>query len=156
MRIRPATLDDVDALAHVRATSWREAYGHLLSADFFARMTPEVGRERWRRSVEDGFPTNVLEVDGEVRGYSSGGPPLVDDRPRDIQLYMIYQLPIQYGTGTGQALLDAAIGDSPAFLWVAEQNPRAIAFYRRNGFEFDGARLVAEDWENLVELRMVR
>jgi ribosomal protein S18 acetylase RimI-like enzyme len=155
-RVRPATHDDVDALAFVNVTAWREAYGHFLSPEFFESMTVESRRERWRRSVDDGFPTNVLEVDGEVRGYSSAGIPLTDEKPRDLQLYMIYQLASEYGTGSGQALLDAAIADNPAFVWVAEQNPRAIAFYRRNGFEPDGASIVAEQWENLVEFRMVR
>jgi hypothetical protein len=32
-------------------------------------------------------------------------------------------------------LLDAAVGSAPAFLWVAVDNPRAHAFYARNGPE---------------------
>ena len=43
-----------------------------------------------------------------------------------------------------------------AFLWVAELNPRAIAFYRKNRFEPDGERTVSAERENLVEIRMVR
>jgi RimJ/RimL family protein N-acetyltransferase len=35
-------------------------------------------------------------------------------------------------------LRDAAIGDAPAYLFVADDNPRATRFYERNGFEFDG------------------
>ena len=61
-----------------------------------------------------------------------------------------------HGSGTGQALLDAAVGDRPAFLWTAEDNPRAQAFYRRNGFIADGARKIEPEWENLAEIRMVR
>jgi hypothetical protein len=61
-----------------------------------------------------------------------------------------------HGSGSGQGLLDAVIGTEPAFLWTAELNPRAQSFYRRNGFVADGARKVAESWENLAEIRMVR
>ena len=43
-----------------------------------------------------------------------------------------------YGTGLGHDLLVAAIAEEPAFLWVLEGNQRAIDFYRRHGFEFDG------------------
>ncbi len=62
----------------------------------------------------------------------------------------------QRAAGSGQALLDSAVADRSAFLWVAELNPRAIAFYRRNGFEADGAHTVSAEWENLAEIRMVR
>ena len=62
-----------------------------------------------------------------------------------------------HGTGAGQRLLDAAIGDAPAFLFVADRNPRAVRFYERNGFEFDGA---SESYPlirtPIVSLRMVR
>jgi ribosomal protein S18 acetylase RimI-like enzyme len=57
------------------------------------------------------------------------------DAPRDRELLSIYVLSKAYGSGAGQALLDAALGDRPACLWVAAQNPRAQSFYRRNGFE---------------------
>lgn len=54
----------------------------------------------------------------------------------------------------GQALLDAAIGDAGAFLWVAADNPRAHAFYRRNGFAADGE---AQNYEMLgSQLSVVR
>lgn len=69
---------------------------------------------------------------------------------------MIYVLASEYGSGAAQALLDATLGDSPASLWVADPNPRAQAFYRRNGFLPDGERTVAAKWENLAEIRMVR
>ena len=57
----------------------------------------------------------------------------------------------------GQMLLDAALGDAGAYLWIAEDNPRAFAFYRRNGFVPDGATAVHELAGTPVRiLRMVR
>jgi len=56
----------------------------------------------------------------------------------------------------GQALLDHVLGDSPAMLWVAAQNPRAIAFYRRNGFEFDGVEKVDPVAPLITDARMLR
>jgi ribosomal protein S18 acetylase RimI-like enzyme len=58
-----------------------------------------------------------------------------------------------YGTGFGYALCSAAIGDSPAYLWVLDQNARAIRFYERQGFTFDGG--VHEEPDRLKR-RMVR
>jgi GNAT superfamily N-acetyltransferase len=95
-------------------------------------------------------------VDGAPRGFALAGDSEEADAPRALQLFILYQYATEHGTGTGQALLDAVIGDEPAFLWTAEENPRAIAFYRRNGFEPDGARVVSASWENLAEIRMVR
>jgi ribosomal protein S18 acetylase RimI-like enzyme len=45
-----------------------------------------------------------------------------------------------YGTGVAQALMAEAIGDRAAYLWVVEGNDRAIAFYRKHGFDLDGVR----------------
>jgi len=39
---------------------------------------------------------------------------------------------------------------------MAQDNPRARAFYARNGFTPDGARKVEPSWEDLTEVRLVR
>ena len=142
--VREAQVEDAAALAHVNVASWRETYAHILSPGFLAALDVDAVAARYARGIRS--PTStfmVLEVDGDIRGYSAGGAPLSEDKPRDLELYMLYQLSSEHGTGSGQALLDAVLGDRPAFLWVAEENPRAIAFYRRNGFQPDGAREVA-------------
>ena len=56
----------------------------------------------------------------------------------ELQLRTLYALPRAYGTGLGQALLETAIGDRAAYLWLVGGNARAGAFYRRNGFVPDG------------------
>jgi RimJ/RimL family protein N-acetyltransferase len=43
----------------------------------------------------------------------------------------------------------------PAYLWALDDNPRAHAFYRRNGFELDGAEQFDELWQ-VTEVRFVR
>jgi hypothetical protein len=42
---------------------------------------------------------------------------------------------------------------APATLWVADPNPRAQAFYRKNGFVADGTVKTEDD---VREVRMVR
>ena len=76
--------------------------------------------------------------------------------PRDRQLYNIYVSHAAHGIGVGQALLDGVLGEEPAMLWVAKENPRAIAFYRRNGFELDGAEELDPATPLLTHARMVR
>jgi GNAT superfamily N-acetyltransferase len=89
-------------------------------------------------------------------GLALAGPSTGRTSPRALELQILYVLKSAHGTGAGQALLDAVIGDRPAQLWVAEDNPRANAFYRRNRFVPDGARIVDAEANNMVEIRLVR
>jgi GNAT superfamily N-acetyltransferase len=155
--VRPAVPDDADTIVDIRNTSWREAYAHLLSPEFLANLLDDT--ERFRDGIARAVRsvTVVAELDGEVVGYAYAGPrPDDEDVPRDWGLFHIYQHARVYGSGTGQALLDAAVGDRPAYLWTAEDNPRALAFYRRNGFTPDGTRKTITEWENMAAIRMVR
>lgn len=154
--IRPAVPEDAERIADIRVTGWRESYAHLLSPEFLAGIASNP--ERIRVSIAAGTPVVVAELRGEVVGFACASAPHEGevDPPRNLQLWFIYQYARAHGSGTGQALLDAAIGDRPAYLWTAEGNERAQAFYRRNGFVSDGARKIEAEWENLAEIRMVR
>ena len=92
---------------------------------------------------------------GEVVGWANTSAGRDSDGPRDLELEGLYVLDEFHGAGVGQALLDAAIGDRPAYLWVLADNPRAHAFYRRNGFEPDGVSKV-DEWWHVHEVRFVR
>ena len=154
--VRPAVPDDADAIVDVRLAGWRGAFAHLLTPQFLADLPRDP--EPFRRGIATSRTAVIMvaEVEGEIVGYAFSGPTREEDAPRDWQLFHIYQYPRMHGSGTGQALLDAAIGDRPTFLWTAEDNPRAQAFYRRNDFAPDGTRKVEAEWENLAEIRMVR
>lgn len=158
--IRPATVDDADALGRLHMTCWREAYGALLSDAFFETATPESSAERWRSTIPriaaDGGALLLGERDGELVGFASSGPPVGDAPPRPLELYAIYVRASEYGGGLAQRLLDTVVGDRPASLRVLERNPRARAFYERNGFAHDGLAQPLPRFENLVEWRMVR
>lgn len=67
---------------------------------------------------------------------------------------MLYLHAADHGTGAGPALLDAVIDPgTPAALWVADPNPRAQAFYRKQGFAADGTVRVED---GVREIRLVR
>ena len=160
--VRVPTLADAAATADLQVAIWREAYTHLLPEGFF---TDEFARQRhdlWRRVLadpRDDVRPRVAEVDGALVGLALAGPSLPSPdgaTPRPEQLYQLYVAAAHHGTGVGQALLDAVLGDRPAMLWVARENPRAIAFYRRNGFELDGAATTDPGAPGIVEVRMVR
>ena len=125
---------------HVEA--WRQAYAHVLPPEYLAGLDISARAERWRAMLADGAQALVAvsadEGDSRVIGFATAGAGRDDDAPRELELQAIYILSSAYGSGAGQQLLDAAIADRPAFLWMADDNPRAEAFYRRNGFERDG------------------
>jgi len=154
--VRPATVDDADGIAACHLGSWRETYSGLLSPAFFATRSGERFTANWRRQLGEGADVAVAEVDGRVVGFAVGGPSRDQPPVRPLELHTLYLRAAQHGSGLGQALLDAAVGDRPASLWVAAENPRAIAFYRRNGFLPDGAHQVLASWEDLAEIRLVR
>ncbi len=98
---------------------------------------------------------SATPADDEVIGFSIHGPARDDDRT-GTELFALYVLQEHYGSGAGQRLLDAAIGDSPACLWAAAENPRALRFYEKNGFRPDGVRRTDADADGLEEIRLVR
>ena len=102
---------------------------------------------------------DVVHGDGRIIGFAFAGPafdPEAREVPRELQVYNLYVTAAHHGTGAGQALLDAVIGARPAMLWVAKANPRAVAFYRRNGFEFDGTEQRDAAAPTITDARMVR
>ncbi|MDR6613014.1 GNAT family N-acetyltransferase [Leifsonia sp. 1010] len=140
--VRRATVDDARGIAEVHVTAWREAYAGHMPAEFLASMDVGSRAEGWTRILERGeTDAFVAERDGTIVGWATAGRGRDDDAPRDRELEGIYLLASAYGSGAGQRLLDAAIGDAPAYLWVMDGNGRAEAFYRRNGFTRDGATM---------------
>ncbi len=98
----------------------------------------------------------VADDGGQVVGVAVAGPAQDEDPARDLQLYAIYVRSSHHGTGLGEQLLDAVLGEAPAQLWAAKDNPRAHAFYRKHGFRPDGREQADPDLDNLLEVRLVR
>lgn len=153
--IREPRLTDAETIAALHVATWRETYGHLLPDDFFTGELLDRRRRMWTRILTDSRPEHVVrvaEADGELIGFAMSG---ISDEGIP-QLYMLYVLAAQHGAGIGQRLFDGVLPPGPAVLWVAKENPRAIAFYRRNGFAFDGAEQSDPGTAGIVEARMVR
>jgi GNAT superfamily N-acetyltransferase len=138
--VRSAELSDARGIAEVHVRAWQEAYSHLVPADALAKQSVQQRALRWAEIIGDDVTTVLVAVEaGSIIGWASASAGRAENPPRNLELEGIYVLASAYGSGAGQALLDAAIAKSPAFLWVAEDNPRARAFYGRNGFAPDGA-----------------
>jgi len=117
---------DMDALAELWAASWREA---MPAIDFEARKA-------WLRGH---LP--ALEAAGAVTvcGLDEGGRLLgfATVNPQNGYLDQIAVAPEAKSSGAARALLAEArrISPHPLYLDVNQDNPRALRFYAREGFE---------------------
>lgn len=160
--LRQPALPDAPQIAELHVATWREAYSHLLPEDFFTEEHARSRHQMWNHILgnpREEWRIRIAESNGKIIGFAFSGPsfgPEGQELPRERQLFSIYVAAEHYGAGVGQALLDATAGDGPAMLWVAKDNPRAVAFYRRNGFEFDGTEQTDPGAPKIVDARMVR
>jgi ribosomal protein S18 acetylase RimI-like enzyme len=146
--LRPATGDDLRALAEVFVAAWRGGYRGVIPDDVVDAMDTHTAAAELSPSLIAADRTTVVALDatGAVVGFTIFGP----DRDRDAgYLASLYVSPTAGGRGVGRSLLDAAIEAMPGVditLWVFAENVRARRLYERSGFEADGAELTDPRW----------
>lgn len=116
--------------------AWRQTYPGLIPAQAIERHEKGVAEraQRWQRAAREGQYYWIVLEDECIVGVASAVPARDDDAPAALELAMCYLLDVAKGSGIADHLLHVTIGDSPAYLWVAEGNERAAAFFRRHGF----------------------
>ena len=153
VKIRRALPGDAEALTRLHLDCWDDAYTGLMPQSILDARRHDVPArvERWRKILATGH-TSVAEHDDGLIGFVNAAPGA--ELPAfEIQLFALYVRAHWWGTGVGWALFDAAVGDRSAYLWVLQGNDRAIRFYERQGFRFDGT---GQDEDEGRHLRMVR
>lgn len=156
--ISPLSPDDCDELGEVHVRCWREAYAGILPADQLAALDPRARAERWHQIAATPGDTGTWvarTADGRLVGFASAGPARDDAPPTPGELWAIYVLAEVQGSGLADLLMETALGDRDAMLWVFEENPRARAFYARHGFAPDGERSTYGE-SQVPEIRLVR
>lgn len=146
--LRRAGPGDEDTLALVGAATFLDAFIHDISGpDIVAHCARHHSAAAYRAllSSEDARSACwIAERDGTRApiGYLLTCPPDLpgDPGPEDLEIKRIYCLSRVQGGGAGQALMEAALAHGRALgaprIWLGtyENNHRAVAFYRRNGF----------------------
>ncbi|MGC5628364.1 N-acetyltransferase family protein [Georgenia sp. Z1344] len=137
-KIRPATVLDAEALAELHARVWRATYADSVDAAWLdARLAryPEMWAELL--AEDEAAPTWLAHRDGRAVGFARATA-VGAGHVRPLELESIYLDVDEQGSGTADNLMQMALGDAPASLWVWDGQARARAFYRRHGFVEDG------------------
>ena len=149
------TPEEIEGKSLVHWQTWREAYDDLLPADFQETMTLEKCR-----FFSQKYPENTLiAMDGKkVVGFISYGN-FRDEAIQAGEIIALYVLKDYYGKGVSKQLMHAAFVAldqfSEIYLWVLKENKRAIAFYQKIGFTFDGQEQILKLGKPVKELRMI-
>jgi GNAT superfamily N-acetyltransferase len=161
--VRPARVDDAEAIAGVHVRSWQAAYVGIVPQQILDRLSVERRLASWRTTIEDDGKERVwvVEDEGRVRGFASIGPARDEDLVEGSgELYAIYVEPESWSRGVGRTLFQAATDDlrdrrfGPLVLWVLTDNARGRALYEAAGWRPDGSSRVLDfDGTPIEELR---
>ena len=113
-------------------------------------LNPDIRVAHWQQRIAH-IPTWFAQENEELIGFLHAGAGR--DGSGLLEVMALYVRARVYGSGIGHALLQRGVGDHSAYLWVLDGNVRAIAFYERQGFRFDGQTQTDDEG---LEHRMVR
>lgn len=145
--LRPAqpTATESIKIAAVHVRAWQAAYRGLLPDAYLDALSITRRSQRWHGMMKEGALVVVTELAERITGFVTYGACLDGDADAQHgEIYAIYVHPEFWGNGHGALLMQYALKALDALeyrklsLWVLDGNTRAIAFYTRFGFVFDG------------------
>ena len=156
--VRLANPDDAHAIAEVHVRSWQSAYRGVVADEFLDSLDVDRRTEMIARLIGDETKALLVsERDWRVAGFSLLA---ASDDEGWGEVLAIYAAPDHWGVGVGYDLMEASVswlaeaGYERAMLMVLEANPRARAFYERQGWSL-GKRIRIENigGRDLTEVR---
>ena len=136
--ISPATLADTDAIAALHAASWRSAYRGIFKDSTLGPALDDERRTHWGNRLATMIADDTVLIAGDVgfiAVWAEGDPGF------GAYIDNLHVHPERRSGGVGRRLLGEAMrrvasrGETGAYLWVFDDNRRAIDFYRRLGGE---------------------
>lgn len=147
---------EINGKGYVHWKSWHETYTGLIDPAYMERITLEKCVDMAHR-----WPQNMMVAkDGDrVIGFVGYGEHCDDALTDCGEVFAIYVLAEYYGQKVGYALMNAAFEKLATYkkiaVWVLKGNDRAIRFYERYGFRFDGTQKDIKLGTPNTELRMI-
>lgn len=160
-RIRPATVADAAGIAALQLRSWHDGLGALLPPGALHDITLEQREQVWRSRLRFASRRRtwlVEQAEDGLLGFVSAAPTEPpEDRIRSVQLVSVHVRAEARGKGLGTLLTRTALPDGDGLLWVGTDDADARAFFRRRGFEPDGAStIITVNGHGLPSVRLVR
>lgn len=138
--IKPMETDsEIKGKAYVHWQSWQEAYPGIVAQSYLDKLTLEKCE-----SIAYKWLDNILVAkdDDQVVGFVGFGKYRNDELPNAGEVFSLYVLSTYYGRGIGYRLMQEALKRLTNYpkvaVWVLKDNQRAIHFYERCGYRFDG------------------
>ncbi|WP_306601398.1 N-acetyltransferase [Geothrix sp. 21YS21S-2] len=165
--LRPAEPRDAAPLAALAERAFRDAFAaENTPGDMDLHCRASYGEAIQAREFRDpGLATLVWEHEGGLGGFVQlrGGPaPACVPGSSPWEILRLYVDRAWHGRGVAQSLMGTAIalaeagGADQVWLGVWERNPRAIAFYRKWGFEAVGEHVFVVGTDPQRDLVMTR
>lgn len=148
--------DEINGKGYVHYKSWQETYAVLIDAGYLEGHTLDACTaiaHRWTDNL-------IVAKDGDkVVGFAGYGAYRDDTLPAHGEVFALYVLAEYHGRRIGYELMNAALEKLSAYrkiaVWVLKGNDRAIRFYERYGFRFDGTEADIMLGTPNKELRMI-
>lgn len=147
--VRPATVDDAEAIETVRISTWKASYRGVVPDAYLDNLEVQSSRVvQIQEAIDraDAGARLLAVADSQVIGMGIAGAPQDDQAPNGVgEIYAVYVLPDWQGRGVGRALLQRltsalqALGFRSAILWTLRDRHPTRRFYEANRWKFDGA-----------------
>ena len=133
--IRQARYDDVERIAELLVFNYRLNFYPIFRDDSFYFEELTVAKQM------DNFVNELDSIwvydDGVVKGFI---------QIENTEVKKLFVEPVLQGNSIGAELLEYAIAERNVnFLWALEKNTKAIAFYKRHGFDITNDKKYEED-----------
>lgn len=160
IKVRRALLEDAKSLGHIIVESWRSAYEDIIPKD---EITKFLDKNRRQQQFERFIKEDEIVLIGFYEDIPCGLVFANKDNDEELtacgSIYSIYLLEKYWGKGLATSLMKEAInilrteGCKEVMLWVYEANKRAIGFYEKLGFKFDGSKKHSHFSNKPIEMR---
>lgn len=150
------TDEDINGKGYVHWKSWHETYTGLVDPAYMEKTTLEKcidTAHRWLQNL-------MVAKDGDkVIGFVGYGEHSDDIITNCGEVFSIYVLSDYHGQKVGCELMNAALEKLSDYdkiaVWVLKGNDKAIRFYEKYGFRFDGTEKEIMLGTPNTELRMI-
>ena len=143
--IRQAKIEDLERIAEIFVFNYRLNFYPIFKDDTF--YFEELRVSNFVTSFKNELDSFWVYDDGVVKGFI---------QIENAEVKKLFVEPALQGNSIGAELLEYAIAESNVnFLWALEKNTKAIAFYKRHGFDITNEKKYEEDTTEFL-VRMER